>query len=108
MSRPTDAGATRDRTALDDALARWEPSTGLDPAVTRAQTRRAAEYLATTDERLGRADLIDALADGSTLTAASWWGRAAAPGLGRLTEAGLVDYRALDHTYRWVGGEVEP
>ena len=59
-------------TALDAALAWWKPLTGLDPAVTRAQTRRAAEYLATTGERLWRTKLIDALADRSTLNAATW------------------------------------
>jgi hypothetical protein len=74
---------------LNTVLARWDPSTGIDPAVTRAQTRRAAEHLATTADRLGRTDLVDALADGSTLDTASWWGR------------------AVDDTYRWVG-EVEP
>ncbi len=109
MSRATDAGAdpTPERTALDDALARWDPATGIDPAVTRAQTRRAAEYLAATGDRLGRTDLADALADGSTLDTATWWGRAVDPGLRRLAEEGLVEYRAVDDTYRWAG-EVEP
>jgi hypothetical protein len=109
MSRATDAGAdpTPERTALDDALARWDPATGIDPAVTRAQTRRAAEYLAATGDRLGRTDLADALADGSTLDTATWWGRAVDPGLRRLADADLVAYRAVGDTYRWVG-EVEP
>ena len=108
MSRATDVDAsTPAPAALDDALARWDPSTGIDPAVTRAQTRRAAEYLAATGERLGRTDLIDRLADGSTLDAATWWGRAVDPGLRRLAEEGIVAYRAVDDTYRWVG-EVEP
>lgn len=94
-------------TALDAALARWDPSTGIDPAVTRAQTRRAAEHLAATGDPLGRADLVEALADGSTLDAATWWGRAVDPGLRRLADADLVEYHAVDDTYRWVG-EVEP
>lgn len=94
-------------TALDAALARWDPSTGIDPAVTRAQTRRAAEHLAATGDPLGRTDLVDALADGSTLDTATWWGRVVDPGLRRLAEEGLVEYRAVDDTYRWVG-EVEP
>ena len=94
-------------TALDAALDRWDPSTGIDPAVTRAQTRRAAEYLAATGDRLGRTDLADALADGSTLDTATWWGRAVDPGLRRLADADLVAYRAVGDTYRWVG-EVEP
>ena len=94
-------------TALDAALDRWDPSTGIDPAVTRAQTRRAAEHLAATGDRLGRTDLVDALADGSTLDTASWWGRAVDPGLRRLADADLVEYRAVDDTYRWTG-EVEP
>ena len=84
MSRAADATPTR--TPLDDALARWDPSTGIDAEVTRAQTRRAAEYLSTAGDRLGRTDLVDALADGSTLDTASWWGRAVDPGLRRLAE----------------------
>ena len=92
---------------LDAALSRWDPSTGIDAEVTRAQTRRAAEYLATTGDRLRRTDLVDALADGSTLDTATWWGRAVDPGLRRLAEEGIVEYRDADHTYRWVG-EVEP
>ena len=108
MSRATDGDAsTPAPTALDDALARLDPSTGIDAEVTRAQTRRAAEYLATTGDRLGRTDLVDALADGTTLDAATWWGRAVDPGLRRLAEEGIVEYRDADHTYRWVG-EVEP
>jgi hypothetical protein len=108
MSRATDVDApTPERTALDDALARWDPATGIDAAVTRAQTRRAAALLAATGERLGRTDLADRLADGSTLDAASWWGRAVDPGLRRLADADLVEYHAVDDTYRWVG-EVEP
>ena len=109
MSRAVDPAGdpTPERTPLDDALARWDPATGIDPAVTRAQTRRATEYLATTGDRLGRTDLADALADGTTLDTSSWWGRAVDPGLRRLAEEGLVEYRAVDDTYRWVG-EVEP
>ena len=109
MSRAVDPAGdpTPERTALDDALARWTPSTGIDPAVTRAQTRRAATLLATTGERLGRTDLIARLADGSTLDTSTWWGRAVDPGLRRLADADLVEYRAADDTYRWTG-EVEP
>ena len=101
-------GGTRTRTgdgpapaALDDALGGWDPATGIDPEVTRAQTRRAAEYLAATGDRLGRLDLIAALADGSTLDPSNWWGRAVDPGLRRLAEEGIVEHQPLDHTYRW-------
>jgi hypothetical protein len=94
-------------TALDAVLAGWDPSTGLDPAVTRAQTRRAAEYLAATGDALGRTDFVDALADGTTLDTATWWGRAVDPGLRHLAEEGLVEYQAVDDTYRW-SGEVDP
>ena len=90
-------------TALDAALARWDPSTGIDPAVTRAQTRRAAEYLAATGDQLRRTELVDVLADGSTLDTATWWGRAVDPGLRYLADAQLVEYHALSDTYRWVG-----
>ena len=92
-------------TALDAALARWDPSTGIDPAVTRAQTRRAAEYLAATGDQLGRTELVNALADGSTLDTATWWGRAVDPGLRYLADAQLVEYHAVSDTYRWVGEE---
>ena len=108
MSRATDGDAsTPAPAALDDALARLDPSTGIRAEVTRAQTRRAAEYLATTGDRLRRTDLVDALADGSTLDTATWWGRAVDPGLRRLAEEGIVEYRAVDDTYRWIA-EVEP
>ena len=92
-------------TALDAALARWDPSTGIDPAVTRAQTRRAAECLAATGDQLRRTELVDVLADGSTLDTATWWGRAVDPGLRYLADADLVEYHALSDTYRWVGEE---
>ena len=101
MSRAAGAGATRDRTPLDDALGEWDPATGIDPEVTRAQTRRAAEYHAATGDRLGRLDLIAALADGSTLDPSNWWGRVVDPGLRRLAEEGIVEHQPLDHTYRW-------
>jgi len=90
-------------TALDAALDRWDPSTGIDPAVTRAQTRRAAECLAATGDPLRRTELVDALADGSTLDAATWWERAVDPGLRYLADADLVAYRPTDDTYQWVG-----
>jgi hypothetical protein len=108
MSRATDSdSSTPPATALDDALGGCDPSTGIDAEVSRAQTRRAAEYLAATGDRLGRLDLIAALADGSTLDTATWWGRAVDPGLRRLADADLVEYRAVDDTYRWID-EVEP
>jgi hypothetical protein len=92
-------------TALDAALARWDPSTGIDAAVTRAQTRRAAEYLAATGDQLGRTELVDALADGSTFDTATWWGRAVDPGLRYLADAQLVKYHTVSDTHRWVGEE---
>ena len=98
----TDGGdPTPERTALDDALARWDPSTGIDAEVTRAQTRRAAEYLATTGDRRGRTDLADALADGSTLDTATWWTDAAGPGIRRLVDTGIVEESG--DGFRWVG-----
>ena len=103
-----DADTVRDRPALDDALASWDPATGIEATVTRAQTRRAAEHLAATGDRLARGDLADALADGSTLDAATWWGRAVDPGLRRLVDADLVEYHATDDTYRWNTDAVEP
>ena len=93
---------------LDAALGRWDPATGINPEVTRAQTRRAAEHLAGTGDRLRRTDLVDALADGTTLDAATWWGRAVDPGLRRLVDADLVEYHATDDTYRWNTDAVEP
>ena len=94
---------THEPTTLDDALAGWDPSTGIDAEVTRAQTRRAAEYLATTGDPLGRTDLVDALADGSTLDARTWWDHAAGPGIDRLAAVGIVD--AGPDGFRWIGGD---
>ncbi|WP_050033776.1 hypothetical protein [Halorubrum halophilum] len=67
MTRATNAGATTFApNVLDDALA-------------------------VTGDRLGRADLVDALADGSTLETASWWRRAVDPGLRRLVGCQVGD-----------------
>ena len=88
---------------LDGALAEWEPDTEADAKTARAQTRRTAEYLREhAPERFTRSDLVDALADGSALGERSWWERAVRPGLRRLAEAGLVEYRAGHHDYRWL------
>ena len=60
-------------------------------------------YRARYDAVRDRVDVDHALADGTTLDTASWWGRAVDPGLRRLADADLVEYRAVDDTYRWVG-----
>jgi len=102
MTPATDTGGTHtpQPTALDAALARWEPDTGTAPATARAQTRRAATLLATTGDRLRRADLVDALADATALDRRTWWEDAAGPGLARLADAGLVDDT---DGFRWIG-----
>ena len=68
--------------------------------MTRAQTRQVAEYLKLADEPQ-RSELVDAHTDGSTLDTGSWCGEAADPGLQYLAEEGLVEYQAVDDTYRW-------
>ena len=88
--------------ALDDALAGWEPD-NVDTETARAQTRRAAEWLRSTGKRHIQSDFVDALADDSTLGSRSWWERAVQPGLMKLRNAGLVEYRSGHHDYRWVG-----
>lgn len=104
---PADPGdaPTPERTALDDALARWDPATDVDPATARAQTRRAATLLATTGDRLGGDALADRLAGATALDARTWWNHAAGPGIDRLADVGIVEEGP--DGFRWVG-EVEP
>ena len=86
-------------TALDD----WEPSTGVEPAVARAQTRRAVEWLQEDGGRRTRVDFIAALADYSTLDTAEWWSRAVDPGLRMFSAFQLVEYTVATGEYRWIG-----
>lgn len=92
---------------LDDALGSWEADTETNAETARAQTRRAAEYLAATGGRLTRSALVDALAAESSLGERTWWERAVQPGLRYLAEADLVEYRAGHHDYRWVGPDTD-
>ena len=89
---------------LDGALVGWEPETQVDAKTARAQTRRTAEYLREhAPERFTKSELQTALAGESTLGERSWWERAVRPGLQRLADTGLVEYRAGNHDYRWKG-----
>ena len=92
------------RAAIVDAvLADWEPTTGVEPAVARAQTRRAVEWLREDGGRRTRADFIAALADYSTLDTAEWWSRAVDPGLRMFSAFQLVEYTVATGEYRWIG-----
>ena len=88
---------------VGDVLAEWTPpAVGVDECTARAQTRRAVEWLREQDRPRGRRAFVDALADGSTLDAATWWTRAVRPGLDRFDAVGIVAHYA-DGRYRWVG-----
>jgi len=88
---------------IDDVLSDWTPpAVGVDEHTARAQTRRAVEWLREHGGAHGRTGFIDALADGSTLDAETWWTRAVRPGLDRFDALGIVAKRA-DGSYRWVG-----
>ena len=88
---------------VDTVLADWEPSAGVEPAVARAQTRRAVEWLREGGGRRTRADFIAALADYSMLDTAEWWSRAVEPGLRMFRASQLVEYTAATGEYRWIG-----
>jgi hypothetical protein len=116
---PTGAGDATQNTAgnrnaesdagdpVGDALDGWGPDTEANAETARSQTRRTAAYLRDhAPERFTRSDLVDALADGSTLGGRSWWERAVQPGLRELADADLVEYRRGHHDYRWTGDVV--
>jgi DNA-binding MarR family transcriptional regulator len=98
-------GAIRGQTPdVDDVLRGWGADTETDAKTARAQTRRAVEFLRDrAPERFTKSEFQSALADGSALGKRSWWERAVQPGLRQLVDAGLVEYRAGRHDYRWVG-----
>jgi len=87
---------------VGDALAGWEPDTDANAKSARAQTRRTVEYLRDhAPERFQAGELKDALAGESSFSPRHWWERAVQPGLKYLADAGLVEYRAGHHDYRW-------
>jgi hypothetical protein len=88
---------------IGDVLREWETDTEADASTARAQTRRAAEWLRADGGRHTKTDFVDALADGSELGDRSWWERAVQPGLRRLADHSLVEYRGGYHDYRWSG-----
>jgi hypothetical protein len=87
---------------IGDALDGWEPDTQANARTARAQTRRAAEHLRAVGEYREKRELVDALADDSTLGARTWWERAVRPGLNRLADRGLVEY-TRNRGWRWIG-----
>jgi len=88
---------------IDAVLGRWTPETdAVDENTARAQTRRAVDWLRESDAAHGRRAFVDALADGTTLDAATWWTHAVRPGLDRFAALEIVEHDA-DGTYRWVG-----
>ena len=91
---------------IGDALIEWEPSTEVRAKTARAQTRRAAQYLREhAPERFKKSEFVDALADDCTLGDRNWWERAVQPGLRRLEDAGIVEFRLGHHDYKWVGDD---
>ena len=99
---------------INVVLSRWNPRTGVDPAIARAQTRRAVNWLRAEGERRTRSEFVTALADNSTLTEPIWWGGAVRLGLHQFIEQGLVEcdpdltveyheYCSETHEYWWVG-----
>jgi len=91
----------------DAVLGRWTPETdAVDEYTARAQTRRAVEWLRGSDAAHGRRAFVDALADGSTLDATTWWTRAVRPGLDRFDAVGILEHHA-DGTYRWIGNTTD-
>ena len=98
-------GAIRGQTPdVDNVLRGWGADTETDAKTARAQTRRAVEFLRDrAPERFTKSEFQTALADESALGKRSWWERAVQPGLRQLVDAGLVEYRAGNHDYRWVG-----
>ena len=85
----------------------WEIDTNADERTAREQTRRAAEWLRDNGGRRTKTDFVDALTDGSELSDRHWWVRAVRPGLHRLAERDLVEYRPGYHDYRWAGDDVD-
>lgn len=107
-SHPT-GGASRPSTPGDpigEVLEGWEPDTQTPAETARAQTRRVATYLRERGGRHTKSDLVDALADDSTLSDRVWWERAVRPGLQKLDGEGLVEYRPGHHDYQYIGEEV--
>lgn len=107
-SRPItgDSRPSMDGDPIGEVLEGWEPDTQTPAETARAQTRRVATYLREQGGRHTKADLIDALADDSTLSDRVWWERAVRPGLQKLDGEGLVEYRPGHHDYRYIGEEV--
>lgn len=88
---------------VDSILHQWNPSTGLNPSVARAQTRRAVNWLQTDGGRRTRSEFITALAGDTTLNNQEWWARAVHPGLQQFRDADLIEYRPPTADYYWIG-----
>ena len=91
--------------AISNALHGWGGDLRANERTAREQTRRAAEWLRDNSGRGTKTDFVDALADGSELSDRYWWEGAVCPGLHRLAEHDLVEYRPGYHDYRWTGGD---
>lgn len=88
---------------VEGVLDGWTPDTEASAAVARRETARAAEWLRETGGRHTRSAFVDALAGDVELSERGWWERHVQPGLRRLAERELVEYRAGHHDYRWSG-----
>ena len=99
-----DDGGSDDRGSrvdIEAALGGWEPETEANEKVARRETVRAVEWLRESGDRQKKSEFADALLE--DMNEGHWWGRCVQPGLRKLGEEGLVEYRAGQHDYLWVG-----
>ena len=94
-----------DTATIDTVLEDWDPGENVSDETARTEARRAAVWLRDQDGRRTKREFIAALVDGVDDTPGErvWWERAVRPALRQLEAAGLVEYRAGHHDYRWIG-----
>ena len=90
---------------IRDVLDGWEP--GRLPAereLIRGEGARALAWLREQDRPASAGDYRDAVfePDRVEVSEATWWENYARPALKRAVDAGVVEYRAGHHDYRWI------
>ena len=100
LSNADPAGET-----IRDVLDGWEP--GRIPAereLIRGEGARALAWLREQDRPASAGDFREAVFDPSRVevSEATWWENYARPALKRGIDAGVVEYRAGHHDYRWI------